>query len=496
MLGPVFVLCALSSLRSCYALKIEKTQDAHLSPTSDLGVDEVTSVPQPDNLKTLVRSNENSDFKERTFKSIQRVRACLLSILEAIPSVSVLRHALVWGSVPVVSVAFVMVYAGSRVTGIWTVMGMVGCIVGLFVTWMGHGFLTEIIMTRPYSNSNGSELFPSVVFLVLANRIATMLCSGISVTLVQRKPLVTDEMGKFVGGGITKVIMAAMPAAFLGVVASWLQFGSLSFVTFTTQTLFKSAKLLPMMLMGGLVLRKTYAMADCIEAVIISAGIATFTWYGESPEPGKNFTLGLAMLLSCMFCDIAIPYLQRRSFINSGLDASQIMFHISAASAFFAWVILMCSGQVNVTVSFIMAHPDALVDVIAMSGLAVAGQTFIYLMTKEHGPGVVGSVMTGRQAASSFLSCVAFGHNTPPQAIIGVGVAFTFLILRALREQRTPEPVAHPQPVPQKKATSSSSQASTTASVPCDDNASDTDSVSSSVPQTQIKDLASKLQLA
>merc|ERR1719161_2098692 len=160
------------------------------------------------------------------------------------------------------------------------------------------------------------------------------------------------------------------------------------------------------------------------------------------------------MLVACLIFDAFAPVVQARAFISLGMNAFQIMYFTSVASVIFCSGMVLAGGQATLIFDFFKAHPDALVDVMAMSALAVTGSIFIYLLSIDHGTTILAGVTTARQCATAVLSSVVFAHHMPPAAIAGAGVVFTILLLRAIRGQRLMEPDA--QETPKAKASSGS----------------------------------------
>lgn len=81
------------------------------------------------------------------------------------------------------------------------------------------------------------------------------------------------------------------------------RYQALHYVSFPLQTLSKSTKMIPVMLMGKLLNKKTYEWSEYGDAVAISAGVTLFS-FSESGKSGKEETatafLGVCMLGVCV----------------------------------------------------------------------------------------------------------------------------------------------------------------------------------------------------
>jgi len=340
----------------------------------------------------------------------------------------------IW-TLPLVFAAFIFVHLSDRKLPKWT--GMVGCALGLYGAHISYGVLQEYVMTAAYSGPTamyGTMAFPSVSFLVCANRVMATLFALIVVKYVQKKPL-----GLF--GGVDaegSARIACLLPSLTNVAATWFQYASLWYVTFPTQMLFKSLKLVPVLICGKVFMKRATPFRECADAFLITIGVLAFAWFAETdPSAGKfswtSHSIGMLMLLGFLICDAVTPSLQKRAFSNSNLDAFQMMFWIGAASSVYAFAMLYFSGEMGSTISFLMTRPEAAMDVLALSLIATLGQIFIYVTVQKHGPVALSLIMTTRQVGSVLISCLLFGHQLPSVAIAAASVVFSVLLIRSYR---------------------------------------------------------------
>jgi len=348
------------------------------------------------------------------------------------------KQAITLWTLPLVFAAFLFVHLSDRKLPKWT--GMLGCALGLYGAHISYGVLQEYVMTQPYSGANsfyGTMAFPSVSFLVCANRVMATLFAFIVVKYVEKKPL-----GIF--GGVDaegSVRIACLLPSLTNVAATWFQYASLWYVTFPTQMLFKSMKLIPVLICGQVFMKRSAPFREWADAVLITVGVLVFTWYAETDASAGEFSwsthgVGMLMLLGFLLCDAVTPSLQKRAFSNSNLDAFQMMFWIGLASSAYAGAMLYFSGELDYTIDFLMNRQGALVDVLALSLIATLGQIFIYVTVQKHGPVTLSLIMTTRQIGSVLLSCILFGHQLPSLAIGAAAVVFSVLMVRSYRSSQ------------------------------------------------------------
>jgi adenosine 3'-phospho 5'-phosphosulfate transporter B2 len=70
------------------------------------------------------------------------------------------------------------------------------------------------------------------------------------------------------------------PSSISNSISSWAQYEALKYLSFPVQTLSKSCKIIPVMLVGILVNKKKYPVLEYIEAAVITAGVLAFSLAG------------------------------------------------------------------------------------------------------------------------------------------------------------------------------------------------------------------------
>ena len=123
------------------------------------------------------------------------------------------------------------------------------CFVGLQVTYLSWGVVQEKIMTKQYSSphqNNGTSVqFSNSQFLVFVNRILSFVLSAIYLQLTTHQRHCCP---------IFKYMFCSMS----NILSSWCQYEALKYVSFISQVLAKSCKIIPVMLMGKLVMKLKY----------------------------------------------------------------------------------------------------------------------------------------------------------------------------------------------------------------------------------------------
>ena len=154
------------------------------------------------------------------------------------------------------------------------------CFIGLQISYLTWGFCQESLMTTVFTATPSvpSGLFPSAAFAMFCNRV---LAVTIAAFVVKKKH-----------GSLTSPnsapLLSFAPCAMSNTFSSWAQYTALKYVTFPVQTLFKSSKIIPVMLMGMVLQKKTYRKRDYLDAGLITLGVFIFSYYSKSRKVGSG----------------------------------------------------------------------------------------------------------------------------------------------------------------------------------------------------------------
>lgn len=181
---------------------------------------------------------------------------------------------------------------------------------GLQCSYLTWGIMQELIMNTHFNATpmTPDGMFPSglfyalfevncfvifvvfvATFCVFSNRalaivVAAMMCMWRSGTLSSEVPW-----------------LSFTPCALSNTISSWAQYESLSYVSFPLQNLFKSTKIIPVMVMGKVLNKVEYSIVEYGEAVAISLGVLMFTMGKNSHAGSHRDTSAWGLLLLCTY---------------------------------------------------------------------------------------------------------------------------------------------------------------------------------------------------
>ena len=203
---------------------------------------------------------------------------------------------------------------------------MAAAAIGLQVFYLTWGMLQERVMTGTY----GGEKFGASEFLVFSNRLAAFTVASFMITFVDKEPARAPFR------------LFSLPA-FSNIISSWCQYSALKFVSFPVQVVFKSNKIIPVMIMGRLIASKSYQWWEYLTAAIISSGILVFMMGEKKQKPGHVATnaeahqqvAGMCLLVGYIIFDSFTSQFQGKIFKKHSISPYRMMRGINFFSILF-----------------------------------------------------------------------------------------------------------------------------------------------------------------
>ena len=295
------------------------------------------------------------------------------------------------------------------------------CFVGLQASYLTWGYVQEKVMTTEYETGK----FPSATFCVFSNRVLAIVVAA--AVMVYQHGCVS----------VPAPMWAFAPCSLSNSLSSWGQYQSLHYVSFPLQTLTKSTKVIPVMLMGKLLNNKKYAWVEYAEAACISLGVAMFGLSeGSSNNTGTQF-LGVLLLALYVTSDSFTSQWQSRVYrSHPTVDQFQMMFAVNCWSIVMTLAALVTANELLPTLRFLSQNHAAIWDNVVIAITSATGQLFIYYTIRKFGPVVFTIIMTTRQMISMILSTIVFGHSLGVWSYVGAVVVFGAIFYRIRRGGR------------------------------------------------------------
>lgn len=304
------------------------------------------------------------------------------------------------------------------------------CFLGLQASYLVWGYCQEGLMSTQFNPTERvpKGKFPSAAFCVFSNRFLAVI---VALVAVRRRH------GAFFANNVAP-LWAFTPCALSNTMSSWSQYASLKYVSFPVQTVFKSSKIIPVMIMGKVLKGTSYPWSQYVEALLITAGVAIFSVLSKSSASEASTELiGLLFLLSYVSFDSFTSQWQDKVYTKYGrpnVDPYQMMLGVNVSAICITTAGLIITGDLPIVYEFLKANPEALRYNIVTAITSATGQLFIFHTIKEFGPIVFTIIMTTRQMFSICISAIAFHHIISPAAASGALLVFGVIFYQIRRK--------------------------------------------------------------
>ncbi|NXO33756.1 S35B2 protein, partial [Locustella ochotensis] len=300
------------------------------------------------------------------------------------------------------------------------------CAVGLQASYLTWGVLQERVMTRTYgaTETDPGEKFKDSQFLVFMNRILAFTVAGLYCALT-KQPRHGAPMYKYSFASLSNIL------------SSWCQYEALKYISFPTQVLAKASKVIPVMMMGKLVSRKSYEYWEYLTAALISVGVSMFLLSSAPHRTVSTVTTfsGIVLLAGYIIFDSFTSNWQDALFTYK-MSPVQMMFGVNVFSCLFTVGSLLEQGALLESLRFMARHSEFTAHAVLLSVCSACGQLFIFYTINQFGAAVFTIIMTLRQAFAILLSCLIYGHTVTVVGGLGIAVVFMALFLRVYARSR------------------------------------------------------------
>ena len=232
---------------------------------------------------------------------------------------------------------------------------------------------------------------------------------------------------------------------------------SLSYVSYPTKVVFKSAKLIPTMIVSAVVnpLASRYGPLDYASATLLCAGAAGYS-FGSSAGGGGGTAFsppGIALLTVSVVCDALVPNLQQKLMDppasrgatrgtgavdgRFGLSAVALMVNVNAVGFAGLLLCMILSGSLESSVRVALADPTLLLY-LTLVGIGLSTAVLAYTrLIRGAGSVVAVAVATLRKVATVVLSYVICPKPLLSVHVISGCLVLTGILLSIYSRQRT-----------------------------------------------------------
>ena len=312
------------------------------------------------------------------------------------------------------------------------------CVAGVFVCYFVYGVAQENVFNiwrREGTPCGWALTFLQYLFYTLftyAQRIA-LNASARSHSLPSSAATSLDRVAPL----SAYVMLAACSVGTVG-----LSNASCDFLTYPTQVLFKSSKILPVMLMGTIILRKSYQTIEYVCVTMITFGLIMLNISRSnrgSSGVNSDTTFGFVLISIALFADALIGNVQEKVFRQYNPTASESIFYTKFFGTFLSGLVALLNGQLN-CLPVIFYSPGMFFYILIFCLSGVIGENFIMVMVKMFGALTTVTTTSVRKAVTIIFSFIIFPKPINSVYICGVlfvifGIGMNIAIKSSSRQQ-------------------------------------------------------------
>ncbi|XP_068618474.1 adenosine 3'-phospho 5'-phosphosulfate transporter 2 [Battus philenor] len=262
------------------------------------------------------------------------------------------------------------------------------CSAFVFVCYLAYGYYLELIFS-------GAEVKPVSLYITLIQFLITMMLSFVESLI--RNPIKRKVPLR------TYAILAALT---LGTMS--LSNLALSYLNYPTQLIFKSCKLIPVMIGSIIILGKRYGFLDYLAAIIMCIGLTMFTLADSKTSPNFD-VVGVLVISLALLCDAIIGNVQEKAMKQFHASNNEVVFYSYAIACGYLLVITGPSGIfVN---GFAYCSENAVtmyMNIFLLSVSGYMGLQAVLTLVRICGATVAVTVTTMRKAFSIIISFLLF----------------------------------------------------------------------------------------
>ncbi|KAM7508706.1 hypothetical protein LguiA_019159 [Lonicera macranthoides] len=216
--------------------------------------------------------------------------------------------------------------------------------------------------------------------------------------------------------------------------------GSLAFLNYPAQLMFKSTKVLPVMIMGAFIpgLRRKYPPHEYVSAVLLVLGLIFFTLADAHSSP--NFSIiGVVMVSGALVMDAFLGNLQEAIFtVNPETTQMEMLFCSTVMGMPFLIPPMVLTGELFTAWSSCSQHLYVYGVLVFEAMATFIGQVSVLSLIALFGAANTAMVTTARKAVTLLLSYLIFTKPLTEQHVSGLLLITMGIVMKMLPDNRPP----------------------------------------------------------
>lgn len=223
----------------------------------------------------------------------------------------------------------------------------------------------------------------------------------------------------------------------LGMLTSYMSF---SYISYPTSVLVKSCKMVPVMLIGGIIFRKRYTINEIICVLFLTAGIYGFMYYSSSSKQlssaQNNSMYGIILSGCSLLCDGFTGSQQDKVVAQHKPTSYRLMYYTNMYAIIELLLFTSVNGELYNGIIICYNNYDILRDLLIFGLVSGIGQLFIFHMITSFGALPLAITTSTRKLLTILCSTIVFNHHISAKQWGCVMVVFTALTVDILQKSK------------------------------------------------------------
>ncbi|KAH0791044.1 adenosine 3'-phospho 5'-phosphosulfate transporter 2 isoform X1 [Histomonas meleagridis] len=260
--------------------------------------------------------------------------------------------------------------------------------IGVFGSFLLHGLAHE----KLYKYYHFSE----TVFLTFAQFLGyASLSLPSAIKLFKNRSEIKTPMGLYL---LTSIL--------LGLSMSLANYAALR-LSYATEVLFKSSKLIPVMIGNIIFLKKKPRPTEVLSVCLIVCGLVSIS-LGDFKGKNKFNADGVIAVILSLCCDAIASNMEDKIMSVYGASQDEIITFLYGAGSILIGIVSIANGQMVSGIRRVSQDPTSLIYIFLFSFLGALGIQFVYLIMKVFGSLLTVMVTSLRKAMTVMMSFVVY----------------------------------------------------------------------------------------
>ena len=213
---------------------------------------------------------------------------------------------------------------------------------------------------------------------------------------------------------------------------------SLQYLSYPTQVIFKSSKLIPVMIGGVLIQNKKYQISDYVASALMSVGLVLFTLADAAGKKGNETqTQGLVLICLALCADAVIGNVQEKWIKQHKSSNGEVIMYSYGIGCLYVLAKITLEGTLLEASTYCNEHPyDSYVMTFGFSLCGYLGVKFVLDLVREYGALLAVTVTTCRKAVTMVLSFVIFPKPFTFQHLFSGSLVIGGICLRIYKKNK------------------------------------------------------------